>query len=230
MITNLLHDPSVKGLVDNFRDVTDRVKAEEKLKETTQRLLLATKGSKLGIWDQDIPNNKLVWDEGMFQLYGISEDSFKGNFESWIELVHPDDRLMIQEKAGKVMTGEEDFDVQFRVILPDKSIRYIRALALLKRDEEGKPIRLVGSNLDITASKEYENILEQISFDISHVIRRPVSNMLSLTSMIENDEIDEKMLKEYSGYIKVIAKELDEFTRRLNDAYSRKKMKILGSQ
>ena len=147
----------------------------------------------------------------MFQLYGISEDSFKGNFESWIELVHPDDRLMIQEKAGKVMTGEEDFDVQFRVILPDKSIRYIRALALLKRDEEGKPIHLVGSNLDITASKEYENILEQISFIISHVIRRPVSNMLSLISMIENDEIDEKMLKEYSGYIKLIVKWLHKF-------------------
>lgn len=59
-------------------------------------------------------------------------------------------------------------------------------------------------------------MLEQISFDISHVICRPVSNMLSLTSMLENNILDEKMLKEYSNYIKIIAKEL-------NGVYSRKK-------
>ena len=223
--TNLLHHPYIKGFVNNFRDVTDRVIAEEKLKETSQRLLLATKGSKLGIWDQDIPNNKLVWDEGMFQLYGVSEDSFKGNFESWIELVYPEDRLMIQKKAEKVMKGEADFDVQFRIILPDKSIRYIRALALLKRDKEGKPIRLVGSNLDITADKEYESILEQISFNISHLISKPVSNMLKIALMIDNGEIDEKILKEYSGYIKLVDDELNKFTSKLNDAYNIKNKK-----
>ncbi len=59
-------------------------------------------------------------------------------------------------------------------------------------------------------------MLEQISFDISHVICRPVSNMLSLTSMLENNILDEKMLKEYSNYIQIIAKEL-------NGVYSRKK-------
>jgi signal transduction histidine kinase len=224
----LLDDPDINGIVDNFRDVTDRVIAEEKLKETAQRLLLATKGSKLGIWDQDIANDVLVWDQVMFELYGISAESFEGNFESWIKLLHPNDKSRIQSKAEEVMKGAKDLDVEFRVVLPNESIRHIRALAILQYDKNGKPFRLVGTNIDITPAKEYEKTLEQISFDISHVIRRPVSNMLSLTSMIESDHINEKQLKEYSGYIKVVAKELDDFTKKLNEVYYKKRINRIG--
>ena len=82
----------IGGLLMYTQDITQHKKSEEKLHQITQRLLLATKGSKLGVWDQDIPNDVLVWDDEMLRLYGITKDEFAGNFEAWIMRVHPEDR------------------------------------------------------------------------------------------------------------------------------------------
>lgn len=69
--------------------------------------------------------------------------------------------------------------------------------------------------------------MEQISSDISHVLRRPVTSMLGITNLLESDQVlSVKKLKTYSGYIKTVANELDKFTRKLNEVYSEKKKKI----
>jgi len=223
VVTNMLHDPSINGIVDNFRDVTDRIQAEEELRITTQRLVLATRASKLGIWDQDIAKDKLIWDESMFRIYGIKKESFKENHAAWMELIHPEDKPAFQENTEKVMRGEGNLDIEFRILQPDNSIRYVRAMAILECDKDGTPLRLVGTNLDITNRKDYELTLEQISFDIAHVIRRPLSNLLGLSSMIENDNIDLKSLKKYAKFIRIVSDELDDFTKKLSTIYDDKK-------
>lgn len=76
-----------------------------------------------------------------------------------------------------------------------------------------------GAINDITIQKEYKALLKQILFDISHVIRRPVSTMLGLTDLIESENLDEKTLRTYAESFKVISKELDDFTRELNQSY-----------
>ena len=127
------------------------------------------------------------------------------------------------------MKDEKNFDVEFRIIQTDSSVRYIRALAISESNKEGKPLRLVGTSLDITHSKDYERTLEQISFDIAHVIRRPLSNLLGLSSMIENDNIDLKSLKKYAKFIRIVSDELDDFTKKLSKVYDEKK-KVFKSQ
>lgn len=164
IVTNMLHDPAINGIVDNFRDVTDRVIAEEKLNESTQRLLLATQAAKIGIWEQDLINDHLEWDDIMFELYGVEKHSFAGKFESWIELVHPTDRETMRKKAEEAMSGQSEFDVEFSILKPDGSIRHIKAIAHLQKDSEGKPVRLIGTNWDITKSRKsnekFKNLLE----------------------------------------------------------------------
>lgn len=76
-----------------------------------------------------------------------------------------------------------------------------------------------GAINDITIQKEYKALLKQILFDISHVIRRPVSTMLGLTDLIESENLDEETLRTYAESFKVISKELDDFTRELNQSY-----------
>lgn len=70
--------------------------------------------------------------------------------------------------------------------------------------------------------------MEQIMFDISHVLRKPVANLLGLTNLIENEKFSELNFKEYVGYIKTVSDELDNFIKKLNQTYRQKNKKIAG--
>tara|TARA_R110001599_G_scaffold81639_2_gene220276 strand:- start:4155 stop:5264 length:1110 start_codon:yes stop_codon:yes gene_type:complete len=224
VITNLIHDPAINGIVDNIRDITDRVKAEEELKITNDRFLLAARGSKLGIWDRDLINNTLIWDDTMYKVYGVSNLTFEVSHESWISLVHPEDHQMIVNNIENIKPTVNEVDMEYRIIHPDSTVRYIRSLSLVQRDETGKAIRLVGTNLDITNNREYQLTLEQILFDISHIIRKPVTNIMGLSNLIDMENMDEATLKQLAVHMKSSVKELNDFTIQLTHTYISKKV------
>ena len=89
---------------------------------------------------------------------------------------------------------------------------------------------LYGVFNDISNHYEYQSAMEQISFDISHKLRKPVTNLLGLTHLAENNlNATKKELKEYIGYIQMASDELDKFTKQLNETYEWKKQKIANS-
>ncbi|MCX5814474.1 MAG: PAS domain S-box protein [Proteobacteria bacterium] len=143
------------------RDITAQKQVEESLQQITNRLKLATSAGGVGIWDYDIVNNRLVWDDQMFCLYGITQDHFSGAYEAWQAGLHPEDRQRGDEEIQLALHGERDFNTEFRVIWPDGSIRNIRALAVVERDDSGQPLRMIGTNWDITAQKQAEAALLQ---------------------------------------------------------------------
>lgn len=126
------------------------------------------------------------------------------------------------------MNDSKKLDIEFRILRPDSSVRYIRSFAQLYHDDHGKAVRVVGTNLDITNNKEYEQTLEQILFDISHIIRKPVSNILGLSHLIDTDTINKTALQQTALHMKSSAKELDDFTIALTDTYLKKKMSMKG--
>ena len=142
------------GYIAVKRDITERKRAEELLRQTADRLALAASAGSAGIWHFDVVNNVLHWDEQMFRLYAITEDKFSGSYEAWLAQLHPEDRSRAEEELNAAMRGEKEFDCQFRIVWPDGSIRYLRANALVKWDASGKPIQIVGTNRDITSQKE----------------------------------------------------------------------------
>ena len=135
------------------RDITERKRMEERLRETADRLALATRVGGVGIWDYDVVNNKLVWDDQMFCLYGITREQFGGAYEAWHAGVHPEDRQRAHEEIQRALRGEKDFDTEFRVLWPDGSTHDIRAIATVERDATGKALRMVGTNWDVTERK-----------------------------------------------------------------------------
>ena len=128
-------------------------RVEDTLCQITDRLSLATRAGGVGVWDYDLVNNRLVWDDQMFHLYGITQDQFGGAYEAWQMGVHPEDRQQGDENIQLALRGEKDFNTEFRVIWPDGSIHNIRALAIVQRDPSGQPLRMVGTNWDITTQK-----------------------------------------------------------------------------
>ncbi len=147
--------------VVEFRDITERRRTEEALKQASDRLALATKAGGVGIWDYDIVNNTLVWDEQMFCLYGITQEQFGGAYDAWKSGLHPDDLERSDLEIQMALSGEKEFDTEFRVLWPDGTVRNIRALAVIQRDESGKPLRMIGTNWDITDQKRAEEELQE---------------------------------------------------------------------
>lgn len=128
------------------------------------RLSIALEASSVGIWDWDIINDILVWDEQMYRLYGITKDQFSGAYEAWQSGIHPDDKLSSNEEIQKALRNERKFNTEFRVIYPNGDIRYLRALATVQRDADGKPFRMIGTNWDITEQKLTEKKMEELAF------------------------------------------------------------------
>lgn len=139
-----------KGRRISNRDITDRKLAEEKLKQVSIRLDLANSINGVGIWDYNISENILVWNDQMFALYGTYRKDFTNVYEAWSSVIHPDDKKRGDKEIEMAISGEKEFDTEFCVIWPDGSSHYIRALATVQRDDSGKALRMIGTNWDIT--------------------------------------------------------------------------------
>ena len=147
--------------LDFLTDVTERKQAEDALHEISDRLKLATQAGGVGIWDYDVVKNELKLDEQMFRLYGITREQFSGVYEDWLASLLSEDKEMGDREILMALRGEKEFNIEFRVRWPDGTIHNIRARALVQRDVSGRPLRMIGTNWDITAQKQMEERLKE---------------------------------------------------------------------
>ncbi len=120
-------------------------------------MLLATTSAKIGVWDWDIENDVMEWDNRMYELYGIQKHQFTGAVSVWPKGVHPDDIERAGKESNDAIKGICDFDTEFRVVWPDKSVHFIEAHATISKNEEGIGVKMIGINIDITERKLAEN-------------------------------------------------------------------------
>jgi len=149
------------GVIGTVRDITERKAAEIALQESEQRLELATTAAKLGVWDWDVQTGAMVWNDRMFELYGVTPDTVKGNVEDWKEGVHPDDLDRAIAACEAALQGLAPFDAEFRVRHRDGTVLWIKGDGKVLRDEAGKALRMIGLNRDITAVKVAEAALRE---------------------------------------------------------------------
>ncbi len=191
-------------------DITERKQAENHLNEITSRLTLATRAGGIGVWDYDILNNILFWDDQMFELYGILKGDFEGAYEAWQHGLHPDDREEGDAHIQMAINGTKEFNTEFRVVWPNGTIRNIRALAIVQRDDSGKAIRMIGTNWDITGIKESEAEIVKARNEaeaaneakseflsrMSHELRTPLNSILGFAQLLEmGGELTQKQKK-----------------------------------
>ena len=119
--------------------------------EAMDRLKLATMIGGVGIWEYDLIDGSLVWDDQMYRLYGIDKNSFSGVFEAGRACLHPEDAVREDDNVRMAISGEKDYKTEFRVVWPDGSVHNIQAVGVVKRDASGQAVRMVGTNWDITS-------------------------------------------------------------------------------
>ena len=131
-------------------DITKRKQAETEMIEYSQRLKLATASGKLAVWDWNVKDNIMFWDDRMFDLYGVTRYAFPNTIDAWINGLHPDDKLRAISESNAACLGEKEFDTTFRVLRPDGTTKHLKGNAIIIKDNSGKAIRMIGINIDIT--------------------------------------------------------------------------------
>lgn len=143
------------------RRIIQSLRDEKMLLENEERLALATLYNGVGIWDWNLVTQQMIWDDSMYALYHIRREDFIGTEKAWRASLHQDDLERVDREIDSAIRGDKPFDSEFRVVWPNGEIRYIKAVAKVFRDESGMPLRMLGTNVDITERNLAEALLKE---------------------------------------------------------------------
>lgn len=174
-------------LVGVSRDITGRKDAEKALKDGEERAKLALDAARLGIHDYDVENDVLQWDERIREIWGI-EEGVVPTCELFLQAVHPDDRPALKEAIGNAMDSHEGgrYRASFRVnSLKTGAQHWVQASGVV-RFEDGRPVRIVGTILDVTQRKQAEADLRR-SEERYRSLFNQMSEGFALVKIVRND-------------------------------------------
>ncbi len=164
--TNLLEDKLVEGIVVNSRDLTDRRRAEQSLRESEERYALAVQGANDGLWDWNLEKEQIYLSPRWKSMLGLSHHEVGDRPEEWLDRTHPEDREHLQLALAAHLEGRTPhFESEYRIRHQDGEYRYMLCRGLAVRSMNGRAQRIAGSQSDITDRKRAE---QQLIYDALH--------------------------------------------------------------
>jgi len=139
-----------------IRDITEQIRAKEKLEDSEQRLLLSLESAKIGTWEWNIQTGNVSWDERMQNIFGLKPGMYKETYNAWEELVHPDDKRMADEATLQSVKNGTPYECEYRIVLKSGETRYIKAQAIVKYDSQNQPLCMNGVAVNVTDRKKLE--------------------------------------------------------------------------
>ncbi len=207
------------------RDISEEEEYKNELLRINSRFELITDNSKIGIWEWNPETGRSIYNQVMKDILQIKDDESHTYYDRFIAYIHPEDRERSVQEAQEVMDGKRAALMhEFRLLFPDTGeLRYVKGLVVAEKDIIGKIVRMVGSVMDITETRIYEDTLiekneelqkingelDQFVYSVSHDLRSPLLSIKGLLSLIDLSMNNEELLRQYLGLIGTSVNRLD---------------------
>ena len=140
-----------------IRDISDRKKIEDALRQREAQLAEAQELARLGSWSWDVPEDAITWSHELLQIAGLP--AAPARFAEVLELVPPDDRARFNEEVRRSIEDDAPYDINVRLMRPDGSLRTVHARGQCVRDAAGAVVRMFGTALDVTEREKAQTAL-----------------------------------------------------------------------
>ena len=170
VVTNLLHDSNVNGIINNFRDITEQLQAEQRVEENEDDLKQVQELGAIGRWEIDLINGNVFWSEGHCRIFRLPENENNQTFEKWVSFIHPEDLANVLKKTtkdGKTIKSQNFF---YKIVTKNNNVKYIHSIATKEKYSDGEIVGLHGIIIDIKETKNIEEQLRQSEYKFRTLI------------------------------------------------------------
>jgi PAS domain S-box-containing protein len=195
-------EPVPEGIFVLSQDITERKRAEEKLRKNEERLRLALQAAAAGTWEWDLRTQKNVWSEETWRLYGLEPDC-EPSYETWRRAIHPDDREHVERAVQEAARQGAELNTEWRVNDSQSTERWLMSRGKPARDGVGRVVSYTGIVVDITERKEMErdrerhlaqvreaNEAKDLFFNtLSHELRTPLAAMVNAIEVLKKPDV-----------------------------------------
>lgn len=204
-----------------FDNITDRKRIVEALRESETRLALAQQAGRVGVFDWDLVSGRIVWTEQLETIFGLVPGTFRQQYRDWADRIVPEDLPRMESLFSEWLASarpESRWEYRFR--RTDGEIRWMDARARVIRNSDGKPQRMIGTNLDITERKRIEESLresdrrkDEFLAMLAHELRNPLSPVRISVELIRKQSTDPRL----SRWTETIRQQITHLSRILDD-------------
>ncbi len=166
------HVVELETLAYGINDMATKLQQEhEVLLQRTDSLTEAQRIGHLGNWEWDIVDNGLAWSDEIFRIFGMAPQQHKVSYDLFLQSVHPEDRKAVEDSVREALEGANTYSIDHRIVLPGGTVRHVHEQGEVLRDGQGKPVRMMGTVLDITAHKQAEETIRQLNEELEAKVR-----------------------------------------------------------
>ena len=197
---------AVERLADIFALAVDRKQADDALARSEELHREAQRIAQIGHWALDLGPNRLVWSDEVFRIFEIDQAHFGASYEAFLDTIHPDDREVVNQAYTTSLRDRRPYEITHRLLFPDGRVKYVHERCHTSYDEEGNPIRSIGTVQDVTRLKEAETEKEKFERQLRHTHKMEAIG--TLASGIAHDF--NNVLTPILGYAGMVLEDLPE--------------------
>jgi two-component system cell cycle sensor histidine kinase/response regulator CckA len=214
------------------REIPTGAQSAEALRQAEERTRFALEAARAGVWEADLQARRVIWSDSMRAVQGFNGEEFGGTLESFLALVHPDDRPAVSKVMDPARADLTDFNVEFRALWPDGSIHWIESHGRVLSDAAGKPARVLAMAQDVTERKLLETQLHhsqrieaigQLAGGLAHDFNNLLTAILGYARLVDAELADGDPRKPDVAEIITAGDRATQLTRQLL-AFSRRQV------
>lgn len=169
-------------LTDAFNQMLDQIQAQDSaLRGSEEKLAQAQRIAHLGYWERDIATDRIYWSDETYRIFGLEPRESVIRFDSFGELLHPEDRVRVAGAIAETIGGGARYDIEYRIVRPNGEIRFIHSQGDVVKDASGKPYHMFGTVQDITEQKHAEQALREAEHKYREIFENSIEGIFQST-------------------------------------------------